>query len=223
VLASTVKAIEKELLADFTSEFHPFFNAHPGGEYPVIFDHSPTTIMRARWGLVPYWSKWKSNPYMSNAFVSELVKHPAYRMPIRKRRCLVPVNCYYAWIRKDGKKQPHVIYLKDQRIFTLAGIYDEWCDRSGDLHKVVSFAIITNYSNKRLSKFSQTMPVIIPPSRRMRYLKNDIPLNQVMRMVRTFESDLFNLYPVSMEINHQGVDHKGLVQPIGEAICGIYL
>ena len=221
VLASGVKSLEKELLADFSFEFYPFYNAHPGGVYPVIFDHSPSSILRARWGLIPYWSKWKSNPHMSNAFVSEVVKHPAYRLPIRKKRCLIPVNCYYCWIRKESRKTPHVVYIKDQRIFTLAGIYDDWTDRqSGEC--ITSFAMLINYPSKHLANLLGSMPVVIPPSRRTKYLKSTIPLNEVMRLIRPFETDQFNLYPVSNEINNQGVDHKGLVQPVGQRIFSEY-
>ncbi len=221
VLASKVNPIEKELLADFSFEFHPFFSAHPGGEYPVIFDHSPTVIHRARWGLIPYWSKWKSNSHLSNPFASEIVKHPAYRLPIRKQRCLIPVNCYYAWLRINDKKQPHVVYIKDQRIFTLAGLYDEWMDKESR-ERVISFSIISNYANKYLSRYLQTTPVVIPPSRRTKYLKKGVPLNEVMRMLRPYETDQYNLYPVSNEVNKQGVDHKGLVQPIGERLFAEY-
>ncbi len=222
VLASSARAIEKEVLADFTFPFHPFYNAHHGGHYPVICDDSVTTIQQLRWGLIPYWSKWKTDSYLINVFVAESVKHRAFRLPIRRQRCLVPVNCFYSWVQHGNSKRPHVVYLKDQRIFTLAGLYDVWRDRATG-ESIRSFAVLVNYANMRLSKFLRAMPVVISPSRRMKYLKADVPLNEVMGMLRPFESDQFNLYPVSRDVNDPFVDHKGLVMPKGEKLFADYV
>jgi len=222
-LASKVKYIEKELMADFVRTFIPFFNAHPGGTYPVILDCRPEKIQMAKWGLVPYWSKWGDMNYNYNASVMDIVKNSVYRVPIRKRRCLVPANCYYTWIRTNTAKQPHVVYIKDQRVFTMAGVYDVWQERSTATDRsITSFAIITGLSNKRIGKFQPTMPVVIPPSRRTRYLKEGIPLNEVMRMLNPFESDLFNLYPVSTKVNNPLENSLGVLKPIGQRLYPEY-
>ncbi len=217
VLASSVRAIEKELLADFNAPFSPFYNAHPGEYYPVVLSEDAKKIQFLRWGLIPYWSKWGNINYNYNAFVSDLVKHFAYRLPIRKKRCLVPANCYYCWIRASTGKTPHVVYIKDQRIFTMAGVYDSWRDKNSN-RLIFSFSIIAGYSNKRIAKFSPVMPVIIPPSRREKYLRESIQLQEVMRMLKPLESDQFNLYPVSKKICNLTINSKEQVMPVGERL-----
>lgn len=217
VLASGVKAIERELLAEFETEFTPFFNGHPGGAWPVVLSSSSTTVSFAKWGLVPYWSRWYSGSYHYNAFYTDLVRHPVYKIPIRQRRCLIPANCYYIWAKDGGKKKPYVVYIERHKVFTMAGVYDIWKDRqTNEFH--CTYAVISTFSCKRLSRFSPAMPVIISPSRRSRFLKEEISLREVMQMMRPFESNLLNLYPVSDSVDDPTINDKQIVQPIGDRV-----
>jgi putative SOS response-associated peptidase YedK len=221
-LASKPKAIEKEFQAEFQFRFAPVFNAHVGQDLPVIaFEESK--IVSMRWGLLPHWSRTPDFKYKNiNAWSGDVVKHMLYRRPLRKQRCLVLANCYYLWVRlPDGKKQPHVVYFADQRLFSMAGLWDQWVDRDHGIH-YRTFSILTTKANSRIMKFSKTMPVIITPSGRRKYLRPDLPLQEVTRLLRPYETDQVNLYPVSSKINDLNVDHRDLVQPVGQRLYKEY-
>lgn len=217
VLASGINTIENELLAKFDSAYTPFYNAYPGGIWPVILAESPERISHAKWGLIPYWSKWYSGNYNYNAFITEIAKHPAYRTPIARRRCLIPANGYYLWAKAQQQKQPYAVYIKEQKVFTLAGLYDIWKDWRTNTYSY-SFAIISTLSCKRLAKLTPVMPAIIPRSHRSKYLGNDIHLNEIMKILKPFESGQISFFPVSKLINDPLQNDKRVIQPVGERI-----
>jgi hypothetical protein len=68
-----------------------------------------------RWGLVPFFSKEPTHSYSTiNARAESILGKPIFREPMRKRRCLVPVNSYFEWQTTDPdtkKKQPWAIGL----------------------------------------------------------------------------------------------------------------
>lgn len=219
VLASGTRVIEKELLAEFREPFVPFYNAHPGGQWPVVLSEDPLALRTATWGLTPRWSRWANCHYNYNAFAADLVKHPVYKVPVRRTRCLVPSNCFFAWFQRSESipttavAQPHVVYMEGQRIFTMAGLYDTWKSREGVV--LYSFSIVTTYATRKIRDRLPIVPAVVPPSRRSRYLKADLPLNEVMSMFHSVESDRFRFYPVGDVANRAWINDKSAVMPVG--------
>ena len=215
-LASGVHAIENELQAEFQFTWQKRYQVHFGLEAPVILSEAENKLVALRWGLVPFWAREPNYKFHNiNASARNIVKHNAYRVPVRRRRCLVPANCYFVWVRGQGGKQPHVVYDAGQRIMTFAGIWEEW--RSADrLELIRSFAIVTTHANQRLRPYCGEMPVIIPPGRRRKYLRIHTPLNEVMRMLRPLPSDTINLYPVSGAVNNFDNNQRDIILPVGE-------
>lgn len=221
-LVSKPQVIEREFQAEFSRSFHSVYNAHPGMELPVILAGDDARIEQVRWGLVPYWSKYGDGRYQQiNAFAGEVVKHPAFRIPLRLRRCLVLANCYFEWLSGPAGRVPHVVYIGDQRLFSMAGLWDIWSDPATGYHHR-SFSVITTHANARLRPFLRRMPVIIPPSRRRGYLHPSTPLRDIMGMLRPLKTDLINLYPVSAEANQPGNNTRTVVLPVGERLYPEY-
>ncbi|NJN25627.1 MAG: SOS response-associated peptidase [Cyclobacteriaceae bacterium] len=222
-IASGVAAIEQEFQAEFQYEFHKVYNAHFGIELPVIVSGSENKIINHQWGLIPFWAKSPDLKFHNiNSPASNIVKNPAYRVPIRRRRCLVLANCFFVWIRSDkGQKVPHVVYDASQRLMSFAGIWDTWNSPDG-LQSKASFSIVTTHANKRLARFTRQMPVIIPPGRRRKFLRDSLHLNEVMAMLRPIESDSINLYPVSEAVNDFQLNTKEILMPVGQRLYREY-
>ncbi len=217
-IASSVEAIEKEFQAEFQFTFQKAYNAHFGMELPVICSGEETKIRSFRWGMVPFWSK-EPNLKFHNITSSAraIVKSPVFKVPVRRRRCLVPANCFFIWCKSGAGKMPYLVYDARHRLMSFAGIWDTWqnADKTSLIH---SFSIVTSEPCKRLSGFTGQMPVIIPEGRRLKYLRQSISLMEVMQMLRPTESDTINLYPVSEDVNIFQNNTRAILLPVGERI-----
>jgi putative SOS response-associated peptidase YedK len=222
-IASGVAAIEREFQAEFQFAYEKVYNAHFGMELPVIVTGEENKILSYRWGLVPFWSREPNLKFHHiNSPARNIVKNPVYRVPIRRKRCLVIANCFFIWTRSEaGARVPMVVYDGAQRLLSFAGIWDTWENKEKS-RMIHSFSIVTTHANRRLKNFTGTMPVIIPPGRRRKYLRDSCHLNEVMAMLRPFESDTMNLYPVSTAVNSFSNNCREVVMPVGERIYKEY-
>ncbi len=222
-IASSVSAIENEFQAEFQFAFQKVYNAHFGLELPVILAGEESKIVSFRWGLLPNWSKEPNHNFHNIcAPARNIARNPLYRVPVRRRRCLVIANCFFFWARPDSRKKvPFVVYDSSQRMMSFAGIWDSWANRERS-QIVHSFSIVTTHANKRLVKFTGSMPVIIPQGRRRKYLRESCHLNEVMQMLRPWESDTINLYPVSGAINDFNINTREVLLPVGQRVYREY-
>ena len=222
-IASNVAALEGEFQAEFQFEYQKIYNAHFGLELPVIQSGDEDKIITLRWGLIPFWAKEPNLKFHNiNSPARNIVKSHVYRVPVRRRRCLVLANCFFIWVfMKSGPKVPFVVYESKQRIMSFAGIWDSWMNEEKS-KCIESFSIITTHASKRLQNFSKQTPVIIPPGWRRKYLRPSTPLNEVMKMLRPLESDSINLYPVSSKVNDFHNNTREVVLPVGERIYKEY-
>lgn len=220
---SNVSALEREFQAEFQYAHQKIYNAHFGMELPTIRSGEENKIVALQWGLIPFWAKGPDPKFRNiNSQARNIVKNAAYRVPVRRRRCLVLANCFFIWVfMEKGQKVPFVVYDSKQRIMSFAGIWDSWVNKE-KTKCIESFSIITTRASKRLQNFTRQMPVIIPPGRRRKYLRPSIPLNEVMRMLRPVESDSINLYPVSSKVNDFHNNTSDVVLPAGERIYKEY-
>src|ERR1700721_420409 len=89
------------------SYFPPSYNVAPQSMQPVVRLDAETgerelTIMR--WGLVPFWSKDGKAGYSTiNAKAETVATSPAFREALKRRRCLVPADFFYEWMKLDTK------------------------------------------------------------------------------------------------------------------------
>ncbi|UWZ85162.1 SOS response-associated peptidase [Occallatibacter riparius] len=89
------------------SYFAPSFNIAPTDMQPVVRLDRETgerelTIMR--WGLVPYWAKDSKVGFSTiNAKAETVTTSPAFREPMKRRRCLVPAEWFYEWVRPASR------------------------------------------------------------------------------------------------------------------------
>jgi putative SOS response-associated peptidase YedK len=54
-----------------------------------------------RWGIVPAW-KHGSAPLLINARSETAATKPMFRKALQSRRCLIPANGFYEWVRRDA-------------------------------------------------------------------------------------------------------------------------
>src|SRR4051794_40815762 len=150
----------------------PTYNGAPTDNLPIIrLDRDGRRSLDLfRWGLVPYWAKDKSiGPRCINAMCETVAAKPAFRDAFQRRRCLVPVDCFYEWQKTAAGKQPYAIGHGDGSPMAFAGLWEHWKDpaASDSLHR---FTIITGPPNELCAPIHNRMPIILPREAWRRWL-----------------------------------------------------
>lgn len=192
------------------------YNVAPGQFMPVIIqsEHG-RTIEVMKWGLVPSWAKDMNIGYkMINARAESVFEKPAWRGPIKYRRCLVPATGFYEWQRlaEPRTKQPYFIHPKDRELFAFAGMYDVWHDHMGN--ELWSFTILTTGPNTEMASLHDRMPVILQHEDEAHWLDDTLPQEAIQELLRPLPDNSLEMYPVSTDVNVVKNNENYLVYPI---------
>jgi hypothetical protein len=76
----------------------------------------------------------------------------------RKRRCLIPADGFYEWMKTGKAKQPFSFRLNDDRPFAFAGLWERWEGPSGPLE---TCCILTTEANDLVRPAHDRMPVML--------------------------------------------------------------
>jgi putative SOS response-associated peptidase YedK len=145
----------------------PRFNVAPTQPAPVITLHDGVrTIEMMRWGLLPFWAGREGGtkpPLMINARVESLKAKQFFRDALDRKRCLVPADGFFEWIRegkgKTAVKQPLYFHRGDKKIFAFAGLWARMRTDAGD--ETLSFTIITSKPNDLVRPVHDRMPIVL--------------------------------------------------------------
>lgn len=204
-------------------------NIKVGDMVPVITSQQPRALEFMQFGLTPSWSA--KQTYWFNARAEgdrnkendpsyvgalDIINKPAYRKAIRSQRCLVPATAFIEGTTQDKFNDPFCVFVKDRDPFAFAGIHDTWRDpASGQV--VHSFAIITIYPNALLRQLPHhRMPVILMEEDEDRWLRPDLPLNEVLGLLRPYPADAMNAYPISPKV--KSCNGEAILDPTGPLV-----
>lgn len=136
------------------------YNVAPTDRAPIVrisAERGARVVSAARWGLVPFWaSDPRQGSRMINARVETVATSRAYASAFEKRRCLVPADGWYEWVRGPGGKRPY--YMTMPSGLALAGI---WSTRDD----LTTFSVLTMPALGELARVHDRMPLILPPQR----------------------------------------------------------
>lgn len=185
--------------------FAPSYNVAPQSVQPVVRQQRDTSAREfalMRWGLVPFWAKDAKFGYSTiNARAEEAPAKPAYREAFKKRRCLVPADAFYEWQRPDAKaKFPYAIALKSGQPFALAGLWERWKPKEGEL--LETFTILTTDPNPLMESIHNRMPVILDPSDYARWLEPGDPARPPVDLLRPFPAEKMSAWRVGDRVGN---------------------
>jgi putative SOS response-associated peptidase YedK len=87
-------------------DWTPRYNIAPTQPVPVIRPNPKEPrreLSLMRWGLIPSWAKDMSGAAMMiNARSETAAMKPAFRDPLTNRRCLIPADGFYEWLRHEA-------------------------------------------------------------------------------------------------------------------------
>lgn len=205
-------------------------NLFAGIEFPEIppnYNVAPTHSVAAirsqdgqsqfawlRWGLLPSWARDKKmGARMINARSETVHEKPAYRSAFKKRRCLVLADGFYEWIKTPDGKQPMYITRKDDRPFSMAGLWES--NRQVDDQPLESCTVCTTSANATMAPIHERMPVILDDANIDAWLDPDFRDTDVLRsMLAPCADDLLTARAVSRNMNKVAYNEPDCIEPV---------
>lgn len=200
----------------------PFFGARYNitPDQRIHFVHQVESVYRmdnGKWGLIPSWSETEKLAYSTiNARSETVAKLRAYSNAFKARRCLIPADGFYEWMRlPDGSKQPFYIRMRDGQDFAFAGLWETW--HAGKADSYHTCTILTTEANKIMKPIHDRMPVILEPDCYIRWL--DTKLHDqayITPMLKPYQASEMKAVPVSTKVNSPDNDSPELIQHVEE-------
>jgi len=128
----------------------------PSNVVPIVTNQGVRELRPLKWGLVPPYTK----GLIINSRGETVDSKPMFRRAFRRKRCIIPANAFFEWQRAGKSSAKHKVYLKQQSIFSMAGIYDNFLDNDGKAF--TAFSILTTTPNSLVAQIHDRMPVILP-------------------------------------------------------------
>ncbi|WP_188591193.1 SOS response-associated peptidase [Paenibacillus silvae] len=217
-ITDPLEAIMERYLASIAEgfEYKPNYNAAPMQYIPTIIAGKDGNKLGAlRWGLVPSWEKYdKIGNKMINARAETLAEKPAFKRLISSKRCIIPTNGFYEWKKEGSGKRPMLILLKDDSLFSLAGLYDTWIGPDGN--KLSTCTIITTEPNSLMEDIHNHMPVILNSDDEAEWLaRNNEDVQSLLSLLKPYQASEMRAYEVPKEVGNVRNNNEGLLKEIG--------
>jgi len=190
-IGNNKNAIECQFNAKFESKiiFEPqkHISAFSNPLIPVITAENNSKIQLYNWGLIPEWAKNKTKAneirkMTYNAKCETIKEKPSFRDSIKDKKCLIIADGFYEWQLTSKGKICYFISHPNNDLFTFAGIWSKWIDKStGDFIKSVS--IITQPANEMMSKIhnvKKRQPVILHKENRDKWINSGLDFEKIM-------------------------------------------
>lgn len=198
-------------------ELAPRYNIAPTDAVAVVRraeGTGPRELVTVRWGLVPHWvddpSDW---PTLINARSETAAEKPAFRDAFRNRRCLIPADGFYEWVKVDGRKQPYYVRLEQDRPFAFAGLWDRWKGEVG--RGFDSCTILTTDANETVGPLHDRMPVLLSPEDCERWTDPAAWPDDFADLLLPWpDTDGMVTYPVDRRMNSPSHDEPDCIEPL---------
>ena len=198
-------------------DWSPRYNIAPTQPVPVIRQHPKEPVRELslmRWGLIPHWAKDHSIAQNTlNAKSETAATKPAFRDPLKFRRCLIPADAFYEWKRNGTSKQPYCFEVNEGKLFAFAGLWDGWKNADGQWIKTCT--ILTTTPNSVTGAVHDRMPVILDPDSYDPWLDPGMQnVATISELLKPYDARLMRSYPVSTRLNHVANDDEECSRPV---------
>lgn len=170
------------------------------------------------WGLIPWFTKSMDEAISKrattlNCISEEMFEKNSFRDAVKEgRRCLVPATGFFEphWNDKKGKdKSAYYIHLKEQKIFSFAGLWSTWKDKSDGDKEYHTYTILTTKANPKMEEWHNSkkikgeeprMPVIIPREYEADWLNPNLTREDVLALCQPYDGDKMEGYLVNKAV-----------------------
>ena len=197
--------------------FPPRYNVAPTQPMPIVrIVEGQRQFALVRWGLIPPWVKDpRKFALLINARGESVNDRAAFRHAMRRRRCLVPADGFYAWKDEGGRKRPYCVRPRQGQPIAFAGLWETWMGPNGE--EMETAAIVTTTANRMLAAIHERMPVIVTPYAFDFWLDGKVDGETAAALIAPAREDLLEAYEVSPAVNRVTNDSADLIAPASAA------
>jgi putative SOS response-associated peptidase YedK len=183
-----------------TEQLVPSWNVAPTDPVPVIRvsqRREARVLDSARWGLVPPWAAdLRGAARMINARAETVATSPAFAPSFAKRRCLVPADGWYEWVRDGKQRQAYYMTPADGGPLAFAGLWSMF------RNEVLTCTIVTTAALGGLARVHDRMPLILPPDRWPSWLAGGGDPIEALRPLPPAALDAIEVRPVRPDVGN---------------------
>lgn len=197
--------------------FLPKYNGAPTQLFPVITSNAPQGFSFFYWGVDPKWAKNKSMAErLINVRVEQIAEKPVLKKALKKYRCVIPCDGFYAW-KKVGKKTsiPWRLFPRTKTIVSIAGLWEEYDDEEGSSFH--TFAIITQPSVDFALSVIERMPFFLLPEQESLWLNKETSEEEITALLQPSKGIELDGFTVSPQLSNVNFDKPSLHLPMPAA------
>jgi putative SOS response-associated peptidase YedK len=197
--------------------FPPRYNVAPTDDVPVVRTaDGRRELVTMRWGLVPAGSHElpKGRPLINARSETVAVAAP-FRDAYRSRRCLVPADGYYEWVKRVGGRWPFLFRPRDRRTIALAGLWESWRDPArGAAPPMISCTILTTAASDLARPIHDRMPVILGTDAWPVWLGEQEAAGGLAGLFAPTGDEDFDCVALSQRVNSVANDDAACIEPL---------
>jgi putative SOS response-associated peptidase YedK len=220
------KALQKALedhYAALLREYLPYFldNGFDHNPASIITNERPKEFQTLTWGLIPWWVKSKQEALQIrvrtlNCISEEAFDKSSFKDAIREKRCLIPCTGFFEWrwFNNGKTKYPYFIHLSDRELFSLAGIWSEWTDKSTG-ETMATYSVLTTKANPLMEKIHNSkkrMPVILSKEYELDWLNPNLTKEDVLALCEPYDASRMAAHTISKMITDRKIEDKNIPQ-----------
>lgn len=136
---------------------------------------------------------------------------PSFKYSLKEnRRCIIPATGFFEWMDFNKKKYPHFIHVKSSKIFSLAGLYSVWTDKSTG-EEIGTYTVLTTKANplmERVHNLKKRMPVILPKDFEKDWLNPNLSKDDVLALCLPYPESDMDAYTITKLITDRAGKNK---------------
>jgi putative SOS response-associated peptidase YedK len=212
-LAEYYSASYSDLMAElYNTHYHE--NGFDFLPSPIVTAENKDALQPFNWGLIPWWTKGldaglKLRVQTLNCISEEMYEKPAFRDSAKEgKRCLIPCSGFFEWRWMDEKgktKVPYYVSLPGKKLFSIAGLYATFRDRSTD-QRHPTYTVLTTRANNLMEKIHNSkkrMPVIIPREYEQDWLNPSLSQEDVLALCQPIDGNVMEGHTISKLITNK--------------------
>ena len=190
----------------------PHYNGAPGQRFVAVQATSNRRVLNElQWGEIPSWARNQPGARrLINARSETVLEKPTFQDAFRQRRCVIPVNGWFEWVRESGQKTPYWIRPEATEVFSLAGIWESGGTSPG---AVGSFVILTRQAAPGIADIHHRQPVILEGEGLEAWLKPGWASDRLVELARVGGGWSYERRELSREVNDPINDWPELLVP----------